>query len=409
MSGLGEALEELRRAGLLRELRTIESKPGPRVRLDGRDVLLLCSNDYLGLAGHPALRAAAAAAAQRWGAGAGASPLVSGHTGLHRQLEDELAAFKGTEACVLFGSGFLANTGVVAALAGRGDVILSDALNHASLVDGCRLSRADTVVYAHCDLDALEAGLRDAGDRRTLIVTDAVFSMDGDLAPLTAIVALARRHGARVVVDEAHATGVVGPGGRGLVAELGLEREIDVVIGTLGKALGSYGAFACCDATMASWLVNRARTLIFSTALPPPSLGAALAALALVREEPDRVERLHANAAVLRAALAAHGFDVAPGTMPIVPLVIGDPAETLAMCEAALAGGAFAQAIRPPTVPQGTSRLRVVAMASHTEADLREAAGILGAARPRWMVDLGPPRGGNHQPTADRALPRDGE
>jgi 8-amino-7-oxononanoate synthase len=381
MSGHGPALRDLRRAGLFRALRTVESAQGPWVRLDGRDVLLLCSNDYLGLAAHPAVRAAAAATAERWGAGAGASPLVSGHMELHRRLEEELAALKGTESCVLFGSGYLANTGVVAALAGRGDVILSDARNHASLVDGCRLARAETVVYPHGDLDALEAGLRDAGNRSTVIVTDAVFSMDGDLAPLAGIVALARHHGARVVVDEAHATGVLGPGGRGLVAELGLEREIDVVIGTLGKALGSYGAFACCDATTANWLVNTARTLIFSTALPPPSLGAALEALRLMGEDPGLVTRLHANAATLRAALVAEGFDVAPGTMPVIPLLIGAPAAALAMCETALAGGVFAQAIRPPTVPAGTSRLRVVAMAPHAEADLREAARILGAAR----------------------------
>ena len=377
-----DPLDELRRAGLFRELRTIESAQGPWVRLDGRDVLLLCSNDYLGLAGHPALRAAAAAAAEEWGAGAGASPLVSGHMGLHRWLEEELAALKGSEACVLFGSGYLANTGVVAALAGRGDVILSDALNHASLVDGCRLARAETVVYPHADLDALAAGLRAAGGRRALIVTDAVFSMDGDLAPLTGIVDLARRHGARVLVDEAHATGVVGPGGRGLVAELGLEGEVDVVIGTLGKALGAYGAFACCDARTASWLVNKARTLIFSTALPPPVAGAALEAVRLLRAEPERVARLHANARALRAALAAEGFGVAPGPMPIVPLVLGDAGEAMAMCEAALAAGVYAQAIRPPTVPAGTSRLRVVATAEHTETDLREAARILAAARP---------------------------
>ena len=231
-----------------------------------RSVLLLCSNNYLGLAGHPALRTAAAEAAQRWGAGTGASPLVSGHMALHRRLEAELAAFKGAETCVLFGSGFLANTGVLAALAGRGEVILSDALNHASIVDGCRLSRAETIVYAHADLDAL----RQAGNRQAVIVTDAVFSMDGDLAPLQGIVELARSHGARVVVDEAHATGVVGPGGRGLAAELSLERGVDVVIGTLGKALGSYGAFACCNTQTADYLVNRARTLIYSTALPPP-------------------------------------------------------------------------------------------------------------------------------------------
>ena len=376
MTDLEGTLDELRRAGLFREMRVIESAQGPRVTLDARSVLLLCSNDYLGLAGHPALRAAAAAAAHRWGAGAGASRLVSGNMIMHRRLEEQLAAFKGSEACVLFGSGYLANTGVIAALAGRGDVILSDALNHASIVDGCRLAPAETIVYEHASLDALAGALRDASarGRRAVIVTDAVFSMDGELAPLEGIVDLAGSHGARVIVDEAHATGVIGPEGRGLVAHLGLERKVDVLIGTLGKALGSYGAFACCDALMADYLVNRARTLIYSTALPPPSLGAALAALELLREQPQIVTRLHANARALRGELAAQGFDVRPGKMPIVPLVVGDPSEAMALCQAALRRGAFAQAIRPPTVPEGTSRLRVVATASHDESELREAA-----------------------------------
>jgi len=378
-SDVGAVLEDLRAAGLLRELRTVESAQGPRVRLDGRDVLLLCSNDYLGLAEDPRVREAAARAAREWGAGAGASRLVSGNMSPHRELEAQLAAFKGTEACVLFGSGFLANTGVVAALAGPGEVVLSDALNHASLVDGCRLARAQTVVYPHADLDALAAALDRAGGRRATIVTDSVFSMDGDLAPLEGIVELARRHGARVVVDEAHATGVVGPQGRGLVAELGLEGEIDVVVGTLSKALGSYGAFACCSAEMAAFLVNRARTLIFSTGLPPSCVAAAGEALRVLREEPELVARLHRNARALRSELAAAGFAVAERDMPIVPLVVGDPDAAMALCEAALDRGVFAQAIRPPTVPDGTSRLRLVAMAGHTEAELREAARVLGA------------------------------
>lgn len=384
LSDAAAALEELRAAGLLRELRTVESAQGPRIRLDGREVLLLCSNDYLGLAADPRVRDAAARFAQEWGAGAGASRLVSGTMTPHRELERELAAFKGTEACLLFGSGFLANTGVVAALAGPGGVVLSDALNHASLVDGCRLAGAETIVYAHGDLDALAAGLQRADGRAATIVTDTVFSMDGDVAPLEGIVELARRHGARVVVDEAHATGVIGRSGRGLVAELGLEDEVDVVVGTLSKALGSYGAFACCSAEVAALLVNRARTLIFSTALPPASVGAALEALAILRDEPTRVTHLHANARTLRTALRAAGFDdVAPSDMPIVPLVVGDAAAALALCEAALDHGVFAQAIRPPTVPDGTSRLRLVAMASHAEEDLRAAAATLGALAAR--------------------------
>ncbi len=377
MTDVEATLDDLRAAGLLRRLRTVEGATGPRVRIDGRDALLLCSNDYLGLAEHPAVRAAAAAAAERWGAGAGASRLVSGNLALHRELERELAAFKGAPACLLFGSGFLANTGVVAALAGPGEVVLSDALNHASIVDGCRLARAETVVYPHGDVDALAAALRAAGDRPATIVTDTVFSMDGDVAPLTEIVEVARAHGARVIVDEAHATGVVGPYGRGLVAELGLEGEIDVVIGTLSKALGSYGAFACCDEATAAFLVNRARTLIFSTGLPPAAVGAALASLQLLRDEPQLVDRLRANARALRGELTAQGFAVQPGDMPIVPLVIGDADAAMTLCEAALDHGVYAQAIRPPTVPPGTSRLRITAMATHEEAELRATARTL--------------------------------
>ena len=379
---IGAALEQLRTAGLYRRMRLIESAQGPRVVLDGREVVLLCSNDYLGLASHPSVRAAAAYAAERWGAGVGASRLVSGNTTLHGELERELAEFKGYDACILFGSGYLANTGVIPALAGRGDVILSDALNHASIVDGCRQSRAETIVYDHRDLGSLAHELRRADGRPTLIVTDAVFSMDGDLAPLQEIGDLARRHRARVLVDEAHATGVIGPGGRGLVAELGLEREVDVVIGTLSKALGSYGAFACCSPELRELLVNRARTLIFSTGLPPAAVAAASAALAVLRTTPELVRQLHRNSQLLRAELAAGGFDVAAGKMPIVPLVIGDPHDTMALCEAALREGVFAQAIRPPTVPNGTSRLRLVAMATHAPDDLRHAAATLARARP---------------------------
>jgi len=377
MTNIAATLTALDRDGLYRQRRVIETAQGPRVTLDGREVLLLCSNDYLGLAAHPAVRAAAADAAERWGAGAGASPLVSGHMAIHRELEHELAEFKGRDACVLFGSGFLANVGVISALTGPGDVILSDALNHASLIEGCRLSRAETIVYDHCDLDALAAGLKRAAGRSVLIVTDAVFSMDGDVAPLAGIIELAQRRRARVMVDEAHATGVVGPGGRGLVSALGVEHEVDVLVGTLGKALGSYGAFVCCDRPMAEFLINRARTLIYSTALPPPSVAAALTALRLVRSDPTLVKRLKRNARLLRHELAGREFDVTPGEIPIVPLIVGDPRVATALCNSALAGGVFVQAIRPPTVPEGTSRLRAVTMATHTEADLRAAAATL--------------------------------
>ena len=372
-------LDELKELGLYRRLRMISGPQGPTVVLDGKPVLLLCSNNYLGLADHPRVREAAADAAMRWGVGAGASRLVSGSMTIHRRLEESLAEFKGSEACVLFGSGYLANTGVIAALAPDG-LVLSDELNHASIVDGCRLARAETVVYEHADVEHLEHGLRTAEGRPALIVTDTVFSMDGDVAPLEEICEVASAYGARVVVDEAHGLGAVGPGGRGLVAELGLEDEVDVVVGTLGKALGSYGAYACCSRSMAKWLVNSARTLIFSTALPPPAVAGALAALELLVEQPRRVEKLQSGAAALREELEAQGLDCGGSCTQVVPLVVGGAEEAMRACELALAGGVFAQAIRPPTVPLGTSRLRLAVMASHTKTELREAARVLADA-----------------------------
>jgi 8-amino-7-oxononanoate synthase len=378
---LERRLDELSELGLYRRLRLVSGPQGPRVVLDGQPVLLLCSNNYLGLADHPRVRDAAAEATVRWGVGAGASRLVSGTMTVHRRLEERLAAFKGTEAAVLFGSGYLANLGVIGALACEpGGIVLSDELNHASIVDGCRLARARTFVYDHCDVEHLAWGLRRSPGAPAVIVTDSVFSMDGDIAPLAEITELARRHGARIVVDEAHGTGCLGPGGRGAVAEAGLEGELDVVIGTLGKALGSYGAFAACSAPMREYLVNTARSLIFSTAPPPPVSAAALAALTLLEEQPEMVDRLQANAGALRDELAREGFEVAGSSTQIVPLVVGDADLAMRVCEAAIEGGVFAQAIRPPTVPDGTSRLRLAVMATHTREELREAARTLGRA-----------------------------
>ncbi|MGH2918824.1 MAG: 8-amino-7-oxononanoate synthase [Solirubrobacteraceae bacterium] len=378
MTEIAARLAELAELGLFRRTRLVSGPQGPHVVLDGKPVLLLCSNNYLGLADHPRVQEAAADAAARWGVGAGSSRLVSGTMTVHRRLEERLAAFKRTESALLFGSGYLANLGVVSALSRAGEVIFSDELNHASIIDGCRLSRAETFVYAHNDMEHLAWGLARAAERASLIVTEAVFSMDGDVAPLEEIAELARRHDVRLVVDEAHSTGCVGPGGRGAVADVALEAEVDVVVGTLGKALGAYGAFAACSAELARFLTNTARPLIFSTAPPPPAIAGALAALDLLEEQPRRVQRLQANADVLRGELAREGFDVAGSTTQIVPLIVGDAQTALRVCEAALERGVFAQAIRPPTVAPGTSRLRLAVMASHTKDELREAARVLG-------------------------------
>ncbi len=382
MTDIEQALGEIRDRGLYRRMRMISGPQGPRVLLDGKPVLLLCSNNYLGLADHPRVREAAAEAAMRYGASAGASRLVSGTMRIHRRLEDRLAEFKGYERSLLFGSGYLANTGVIQTLARAGDVVFSDELNHASLVDGCRLAGAQTFVYRHCDLDHLAWGLEQAGGRGSLIVTDGVFSMDGDVAPLEGIVELARRHDARVMVDDAHGTGATGPGGRGSVAAAGLEDEVDILVGTLGKALGSYGAFVCCERRMAKYLINTARTFIFSTALAPPQVAAGMAALELLRENPGRPEKLLRNAATLREALNEQGLPAPTGTTQILPLVIGNADDAVAVSETALERGVFAQAIRPPTVPAGTSRLRLTVMASHTKTELREAAQTIANAMP---------------------------
>jgi 8-amino-7-oxononanoate synthase len=380
MTDVAERLEELRHRGLYRRLRLVGGPQGPRVLLDGRPVLLLCSNDYLGLAGHPQVREAAAEAALRWGAGAGASRLVSGNMEPHRQLERRLAEFKGHAAALLFGSGYLANTGTIAALAGRGEVVFSDELNHASIVDGCRLSRAETFVYRHGDVEHLAWGLRQAGSRAALIVSDGVFSMDGDVAPLADLARLARRHGCRLMVDEAHATGALGPGGRGSVAAAGLGGEVHLVVGTLGKALGSYGAYVCAGRELTEYLLNSARPFVFSTAPPPPAVAAAGAALELLASSPELVERLGGNATLLRQALASEGLAVGGSGSQIVPLQVGDARRTMELSERLLERGVFAQGIRPPTVPDGSSRLRFTVMATHDPDELREAAKTVGTA-----------------------------
>jgi 8-amino-7-oxononanoate synthase len=387
MSEIEASLAEIRSAGLYRRLRAVSGPQGPRVLLDGRPVLLLCSNNYLGLADHPTVREAAAEAAMRYGAGAGASRLISGNMTIHRRLEEQLAEFHRAESCLLLGSGYLTNVGVISTLAREGDVVFSDALNHASIVDGCRLAKAETFIYDHADVDQLRWGLRQAAGRGSLIVTDGLFSMDGDIAPLEEIVDLAARHDARVMVDEAHAIGAIGPGGRGAAAAAGLEDEVDVVVGTLGKSLGSYGAYVCCGAQLAKYLVNCARTLIFSTALPPPAVAAASAALGLLRDQPRRVEKLQRNADVLRDELEQQGLS-SPSRAQIVPILIGDADAAVEASDRAIEQGVFAQAIRPPTVPAGTSRLRLSVMASHTHSELREAARMLGAVVPARAREL---------------------
>ena len=373
-------LDELREMGLHHRMHLVSGPQGPHVVLDGTPVLLLCSSNYLGLADHPQVREAAADAAMRWGVGAGASRMASGTMTIHRRLEERLAAFTRREAALLFGSDAHANAGVIAALARPGDVVFSDGHNHAAIIDGCRLSRAEVFVYDHADLEHLEWGIARADGRGALIVTDSMFGLDGDVAPLAEIVELAADYGLRTVVDEGHAIGALGPDGRGALAEAGLADQVDVIVGSLGNALGSYGAFVACDREMARYLVNTARTFLFGTAPSPPAVAGALAALELLEDRPRRVARLSDNALALRAGLAAEGFDVDPWGAHIVALVVGEPRLALRICESALADGVFAQAVRPPCVPDGVSRVRLAAMASHRADELRAAAKTLGRA-----------------------------
>ena len=376
-------LAHIRAAGRWRELRRIEGAVDTWVTVDGVRALLLCSNNYLGLANHPALAEAAARAARELGVGAGASRLISGSLAMHRDLEARLARFKHTDAAVLFPTGYHANVGAITTLVGRGDAVFSDSLNHASIIDGCRLSGAVVHVYPHADVRVLADLLAEHSARRRLVVTDSVFSMDGDHAPLREIAAVAAANDAMLMVDEAHATGVEGPNGAGLVEALGLGTSVTVQMGTLGKALGSAGAFVAGSRALVELLVNRARSLIYTTALPPPVVAAVDAALDVVEREPERRARLATISAALRARLRELGFEIPSGQGPIVPVIAGSSERALAWSRGLLERGVFVQAIRPPTVPDGTARLRVTLMATHTDDDLAHAVAAFASLRDR--------------------------
>jgi 8-amino-7-oxononanoate synthase len=367
-----QELASLADRGLLRSLEPLATPQGAVVRIRGERLINFSSNDYLGLAAHPAVVSAARAALERWGMGAGASRLVVGDTEVHRELEARLQTFEDAEAVLLFNGGYPANVGLVPALVGPEDAVFSDALNHASLVDGCRLSRARVCVYPHRDAGALAGLLRETPARRKLVVTDSVFSMDGDVAPLAELVDLCRRSGAALLVDEAHATGVLGPRGAGLCEALGLSRAVDVRMGTLGKALGAFGAYAATTRPVADLLVNRARSLVFSTALPPAVCAAAAAAVDLVEHDPELRPRLWRNIHRFADGLRALGHP-AQASSAIFPLVVGAPERALAAAAFLRERGLLVKPIRPPTVPAGTSRLRFALSAAHTPDHLDQA------------------------------------
>lgn len=373
-----EKLQQLHGRSLLRTLLPLESATGASVQYGGREVILLSSNDYLGLTTHPEVVQAALAATERYGTGSGASRLVSGTLPPHARLETTLAMFKGTEAALLFGAGYLANLGVIPALIGKGGLILADRLCHASVIDACRLSQADFRIFRHGDCDHVESLLRSrTTERPALIITEGVFSMDGDLAPLPDLVSLAERYGAMLYVDDAHGTGIMGVTGRGTVEHFDLEHRIPFHMGTLSKALGSHGAFLVGTRDLVQYVINTARAFIFTTALPPAVAAASSAALTVIDREPERRARLWSNRQRFFDGLKTLGCRLTSTASPILPVLVGDAARASSFAERLLAHGVYATAIRPPTVPDGTSRIRFTVTSEHTTDQLDKALNVL--------------------------------
>ena len=375
---LREGLAALERDGLVRRRRVLDSPQGAVVSAGGRTLVNFSGNDYLGLANDARLRAAAHAGIDAFGTGAGASPLVSGHQALHEEAERRFARFCGLPRALLFASGYAANLGVLAAFCGRDTEVFADRLDHACLYDGALLARAQVTRYRHCDMDDLAARLGASTARERFVATDAVFSMDGDLAPLPALLALCERHDAWLLVDDAHGIGVLA-GGRGSLAHFGLRSPRILYMATLGKALGGYGAFVAGETDAIEWLLQRARTYIFSTALPAMCAAVAIAALDVIESEPERVAKLHERIARLRSRAAAAGLRLEPSATAIQPLLLGEPQRALAASAALLERGLLVPAIRPPTVAPGTSRLRVALSAAHTDEQVDHLVAALAA------------------------------
>ena len=380
-SEIARELDALRSEGLYRQLPRVEGRPGPRMVVDGRECLMMASSNYLDLAGDPRVVAAAQDAAATFGAAATGSRLINGNLSLHESLEAEIAAFAGFESALVFSSGYMANLGVLTALCRPGDVIVSDELNHASIIDGCRLSGARTRVFRHKDPDALAEVLgQERNRRRRVVVLDGVFSMDGDVARLRDLVPIARDHDALVILDDAHGIGVLGASGRGTGEH---ERvRVEVLIGNLGKALGSFGAFVACSERLRDLLINTARSFIFTCALAPPALGAAREALRILQRERFRARDLLERADQLRAGLRAAGYDVGSGATHIVPVIVGDSQRAMDLAAASLDQGVFAHGIRYPSVARDSARIRFTPSAGHTAADIATVVDIFARLRP---------------------------
>jgi 8-amino-7-oxononanoate synthase len=368
---LKEELINLEDKGLLRRLRLVEGAQSCRILMEGKSILNLCSNNYLGLADDERLKDAAYEAIARCGLGSGASRLVCGNMQLHEKLERKIAEFKRAEKALVFSTGYMANVGIISALVGKNDIVFSDRLNHASIIDGIILSRASFKRYPHKDTVALERMLKESsGFEKRLIITDTVFSMDGDIAPLIEIRQLAKRYGAEIMVDEAHATGVLGETGAGAVEYFELEDQIDIQMGTLSKAVGTFGAYACGSSDLIDYLINKARSFIYTTGMPAAICAASIKALQIIQDEPSLRRRLVDNAQYLRSNLRQLGFDTMDSQSAIIPVLLKDPFLTMEFSQRLFDEGIFVQGIRPPTVAQNTARLRVSVMATHTKEDL---------------------------------------
>jgi glycine C-acetyltransferase len=374
---LQDELDALRTQGLFTTIRSLSSPQGAWLTVDGRRVLNLCSNNYLGLANHPHLKEAARRAIEAYGVGPGAVRTIAGTLDLHLELERRLAAFKGVEAAISFQSGFSANLAVVPALVGEEDVIFSDELNHASIIDGCRLSRARVVRYRHADPDDLRRVVRETeGYRRALLVTDGVFSMDGDIAPLDRLADVAEEHGLMLMVDDAHGEGVLGRGGRGIVDHYGLHGRVDIEVGTMSKAFGVVGGYVAGRQAVVNWLRQRGRPFLFSSAVTPADVAACIAAVDLLEESTDQVDRLWENGRYFKAQMKHLGFDTGFSQTPITPVMLGEAPLAQQFSRRLFEEGAFATAIGFPTVPRGKARIRVMISAAHTTADLDQALAI---------------------------------
>jgi len=379
LSYLSEQLESWRKAGTYQRLRVLESPCEPISRFDGREVINLASNNYLGLADHPKLVEAAVEATKKYGAGSGAVRTISGTMSIHMELERRIARFKNTEACVVFQSGFAANAGTVSAILTPDDHIISDALNHASIIDGCRLSKAKIHVFPHKDTAKADEILRDlaGANGRKLLITDGVFSMDGDIGPLPALVEIAERHGAIMMIDDAHSSGVLGSNGRGTVDHFGLHGRVDIQVGTLSKAVGVLGGYVCGSRDLIEFLYHRARPFLFSTSHPPGVAAACMAAFDILEQEPERIEQLWSNTRYFKSILQNAGFHTGESETPITPIMVGEAKTAHAYSAGLFENGLYATGIGFPTVPEGRARIRTIVTATHTPEMLDRAAEIL--------------------------------